>query len=148
MLKHKFSKVRRLGYSLSVVYYIYLICLTFFPNEYLMSVWLVFYVGLKSIVMHGLWNMSCIKFSNEVFTFWNLLDFMRLGSLLGMIICQSTDYISDANTTNTASFAVCISWILSLETLRIFPRFMFILTLIKQSIREILEFGFVLLLVN
>jgi hypothetical protein len=83
-----------------------------------MAFWFVVQTILKVMVIRGLYNNSCINFTNEIITFWNLLDLLRLGGLLLFIICAESEDIDLR--TNTAAFLVNLSWISLLEQLRLF----------------------------
>jgi hypothetical protein len=64
ILKHKFTKVKKLGYFLSFVYLIYLFYVTFYPDRIGMTIWFIFYALMKGFSLHGQWNGSKAKFYN------------------------------------------------------------------------------------
>jgi hypothetical protein len=88
LLMFKFSNVYYLGFALFLIYLVYLAFATFYPIKSVMTCWLVFYTIQKAIIMKGLWNGSWSKYFNDVITFWNVLDIVRIASLLGYVICD------------------------------------------------------------
>jgi hypothetical protein len=148
ILEFKMTKVWPTGFVVFMLYLAYLMCVTFVPYKWLMTIWLVIQSILKILVLKGLYYDSWVNFSNELMTFWNLLDFIRLAVLLAFIVCAENEDIHLDYRTNTASLLITISWIALLDNLRIFTRFQFILTLIRKSIIDIGSFSIILCLVN
>jgi hypothetical protein len=66
-------------------------------------------------LMIGLWSGSISKFLSDIFTFWNILDYMRIGSLLFYILIAENDCVNPDMRKNSLAFLTAISWILLLE---------------------------------
>ena len=82
VLLHKFSKVKHLGYCLAAAYCVYLGNLTFYPSRWLMKFWFLFQAPLKAFTLKGQWNGKI----EGLLTFWNIVEVVRLISLLTFIV--------------------------------------------------------------
>ena len=46
-LEFKFDKVKKMAIALAILYFVYLICVTFFCERWNMVIWLVFYSSIE-----------------------------------------------------------------------------------------------------
>jgi hypothetical protein len=81
-----------------------------------MIFWFLFQVPIKAYTFKGQWNGKI----EELLTFWNIIDGVRLISLFTFIVLQENSKISSIYAANAESFTTIISWISLLEHLRLY----------------------------
>jgi hypothetical protein len=91
---------------------------------------------------------SVKKLIVDFLSIWNTLDWMRIASFWLFAIRQEfNDPGSDLDTNNTA-FLITTSWIILLEQFRLSRYFDFILTLLRESLKDMAPFAVVLMILN
>jgi hypothetical protein len=104
--------------------------------------------AFKILTTQNLFFGSYRKFIIDVSSIWNVLDIMRLGSFwLYVVQNEFGDPGSDFGT-NNAAFLITSSWISLLEQLRLSRQVNFILTLLRESLKDMLPFSIVLMILN
>jgi hypothetical protein len=81
-----------------------------------MIFWFLFQVPIKAYTLKGQWNGKI----EELLTFWNIIDGVRLISLFTFIVLLENSKISSIYAANAESFTTIISWISLLEHLRLY----------------------------
>lgn len=137
-----------IGQVLTAIYPVFLTSITFFPKIWAVISWLVFYTAIEIKQMIGLWKGSLGELVKEYSSFWNTLDILRIASLLAYLICANIDKIDKVSKDNITAIMTIVAWMCSLEQLRMYKQFQFILTLLKKSFVDMTYFTIVLLIIN